>query len=101
MTYTPGFSITGKRIMKEDNSSRFFISESENDRFCGVIESLYDFVIETNADCDTAYDWVCDQCDIPTFVADNWAWDMFFETWQSAAVDAELPGEVIACDSRY
>jgi hypothetical protein len=84
MTYTPAFSITGKRIMKETESARFFVSLAENNEFQQVIEGLYDFVVDTNADCDTAYDWVCDQLDIQTFVADTYAWDMFFDVYTQA-----------------
>ena len=85
MTYTAGFSITGNRIMKDTETGKFFISLVENDRFREVIAQLYDFVADTNADCDMAYDWVCDQCDIQTFVADNYAWDMFFDVYTQAA----------------
>lgn len=89
MTYTPSISITGKRIMKESDSARFFVSLAENNEFQQVIESLYDFVTETNADCDMAYDWVCDQLDIQTFVADTYAWDIFFQVYsQAAGLDA-------------
>ena len=85
MTYSPAFSITGKRIMKETESARFFVSLAENNEFQHFIEGLYDFVIDTNADCDTAYDWVCDQLDIQTFVADTYAWDIFYNVWEQAA----------------
>ena len=85
MSYTTAHSITGKRIMKDTESGRFFVSLAENNEFQQVIEGLYDFVTDTNADCDTAYDWVCDQLDIQTFVADNYAWDMFFDVYTQAA----------------
>ena len=71
--------------MKDNESGRFFVSLVENDAFRNAIEGLYDFVIDTNADCDTAYDWVCDQCDIQTFVADKFAWDMFYDVYSQAA----------------
>ena len=85
MSYTPSHSITGKRIMKDTESGRFFVSLAENNEFQQVIEGLYDFVIDTNADCDMAYDWVCDQLDIQTFVADTYAWDMFFNVYTHAS----------------
>jgi len=85
MTYTSGYSITGNRILKDTETGKFFISLVEDDCFRNAIASLYDFVVETNADCDMAYDWVCDQCDISTFVADNYAWDMFFDVYTQAA----------------
>jgi len=84
MTYTPAFSITGKRIMKDTESARFFVSIAEDSVFCDVIGQLYDFVTDTNADCDTAYDWVCEMCDIGTFVADTYAWNMFFDVYTQA-----------------
>lgn len=87
MTYTPGFSLTGNRIMKDTETGKFFISLVENDRFREVIAQLYDFVADTNADADMAYDWVCDQCDISTFVADTYAWDMFYDVWAQAAAE--------------
>jgi len=71
--------------MKDTESGRYFVSLVENDRFRDVIAGLYDFVIETNADADMAYDWVCDQCEISTFVADNFAWDMFYDVYSHAA----------------
>ena len=83
MTYTPAFSITGKRIMKDTESGRFFVSIAEDSTFCDVIGQLYDFVVDTNADCDTAYDWVCDQLDIHSFVADGPAWDLFYDMWET------------------
>jgi len=101
MPYITAHSITGKMIMKDTESSKFFISLVEKDAFRDVIAGLYDFVIETNADADSAYDWVCDQLEIDTFVADTWAWDMFYEVWQSAATDAGVPDNIIAGDSRY
>lgn len=70
--------------MKDTESGRFFVSLVENDRFRDVIASLYDFTVDTNADSDMAYDWVCDQCEIDTFVADKYAWDMFYNVWDSA-----------------
>ena len=60
-----------------------YISLVENNEFQQVIEGLYDFVTDTNADCDTAYDWVCDQLDIHSFVADGPAWDLFYDMWET------------------
>jgi hypothetical protein len=80
--YTKSFSITGKHIMMDEG--KFFISNVEDPKFRSTIAQLYEFVADTNADCDAAYDWVCDQCDLLSFVADEWAWDMFYNVWQSA-----------------
>ena len=41
-------------------------------------------VLDTGIDCDGAYDWVCDQAEISTFVADNYAWNMFYDVFTQA-----------------
>ena len=69
--------------------------------FVDAIEGLQSFVLDNNADCDMAYDWVCEQANVPSFVDNNEAWDMFYDAWQSAAEDAELPDHIIANDYRY
>lgn len=69
--------------------------------FLDAIEGLQSFVLDNNADCDMAYDWVCEMANCSSFVDDNPAWDMFYETWQSAAVDAGMDDATIAGDSRY
>lgn len=84
MAYTSGYSITGKRIMQDTETGKFFVSLAENNEFQSAIAGLYDFVVDTNADCDMAYDWVCDQCDISTFVADTYAWNMFYDVYDQA-----------------
>ena len=85
MTHLPTYSTTGKRIMKDTETGKSYVSLAENNEFQQVIEGLYDFVVDTNADCDMAYDWVCDQLDIQTFVADTYAWDTFYNVWEQAA----------------
>lgn len=72
-------------INKSTETGKWWMSEMENDCFRAAIASLYDFVVETNANCEMAYEWVCDQCGIDTFVADNWAWDCFFDVYLSAS----------------
>ena len=52
-------------------------------KFLSAIEGLQSFVDDMNADCDMAYDWVCEMSDISSFVADNQAWDMFYDAWES------------------
>ena len=101
MTHRPAHSITGKRIMIDNETGKFFVSLAEDSRFCDVIGQLYDFVADNNADADMAYDWVCEMCDISTFVADNYAWDMFYDVWQQAAESAGMDDAIIAGDSRY
>ena len=70
-------------------------------KFLSAIEGLQSFVLDNTADCDMAYDWVCEMADISSFVADNEAWNMFYDTWQSAAEDGGFDGAIIAGDSRY
>jgi hypothetical protein len=85
MTFSPSFSITGKHIMICNESGRFFISQVENPVFKNAIAQLYDWVLDNHADEERAYDWVCDQCDILTFVADEYAWNMYYSVFQSAS----------------
>ena len=46
---------------------------------------MFQFVCDTNADVDMAYDWVCDQLEIDGFVENKKAWDSFYDAWESAA----------------
>lgn len=78
-----------------------FQSLIEDRAFMSAIQGLHAFTLDTSADCDMAYDWVCDQAECHSFVCDKNAWDMFYDTWQSAAEDAGLDDAVIAGDSRY
>jgi len=71
-------------IIRDISTGKIRLSLVEDDDFLNAIEGLQDFVLNTNADCDMAYDWVCDQVGIQSFVADNYAWDLFFETFTSA-----------------
>ena len=56
---------------------------------------------DMHADCDMAYDWVCEMAECSSFVADNEAWDMFYDAWQSAAESGGFDDATIAGDSRY
>lgn len=81
-------SLQGNHIIKDDETGKWWVSQVENPAFRSAIEGLYDFVGDMNADLDMAYDWVCEQADILTFVADKWAWDMFYDVWdQSKGLD--------------
>ena len=71
-------------IIKDIYTGKVRLSLVEDNAFLSAIEGLQSFVLDTNADCDMAYDWVCEQCNIHSFVVDNYAWDMFFWTYQSA-----------------
>ena len=73
--------------IRDNYTGKVRLSLVEDDAFLSAIEGLQSFVLDNNADCDMAYDWVCEQADISTFVADKWAWDMFYSVWEQSAVD--------------
>ena len=49
-----------------------------------VMGQLLSFVNDTHADVDSAYDFVCEQLDIESFVDNEAAWHDFYMTWESA-----------------
>ena len=61
MTHSPKYSITGAPIMVDNETGKFFVSHIEDDKFRSAIAGLYEYVLDTGADVDDAYDWVCDQ----------------------------------------
>lgn len=71
-------------IIQDRHTAKFRMSLTSDPAFMNAIEGLQDFVLNINADCDMAYEWVCDQAEIASFVADNAAWDLFFETFIEA-----------------
>lgn len=70
---------------KASDMKNKFQSLIEDRAFMSAIQGLYAFTLDTSADCDMAYDWVCDQAECSSFVCDNDAWNMFYDTWESAA----------------
>ena len=56
-----------------------------NSAFISALQGLQSFVMETGADLDMAYDWICDQADINSFVCDLDAWNCFYEVYAEAA----------------
>jgi hypothetical protein len=84
MTHSPSHSITGTPIMVDNETGSFFVSLVEDNKFRSAIEGLYEYVLDTGIDFDGAYDWVCDQAEISTFVADQYAWDMFYDVFTQA-----------------
>jgi len=54
-----------------------------NPDFISAIEGLQSFIFDTGADCDMAYDWVCDQAECSSFVEDKAAWDLFYDVFDS------------------
>ena len=88
MAYYPAHTITGQMIIRDTENGKWFLSQMENDSFRSVIAKLYDHMGTVTFNCcDDAYQWVCDQAGIDTFVADEWAWNCFFEVYLSAKSD--------------
>jgi len=56
-----------------------------NSKFVDAIRGLQSFVIETGADLDMAFDWVCDQAEINSFAGDGPAFDLFYDVYMEAA----------------
>jgi len=71
-------------MIQDSNTGKFRKSLIYDAEFLSAISGLQSFVLNTDADCDSAYEWVCDQCNIHSFVDDNPAWDLFIETFISA-----------------
>jgi hypothetical protein len=67
----------------ENKANDSMISLLQSPAFIGAIQGLQEFVLDMNADIDMAYDWVCDQADCSSFVADQPAWDLFYDMWDS------------------
>ena len=68
---------------KENNMKNKFQSLTEDSAFVDAIAQLPVFVDDTNADCDMAYDWICEMAECSSFVCDKLAWDMFYDAWES------------------
>ena len=66
----------------ENNATDSMISLVQNSAFISAIEGMADFCFEMNPDIDMAYDYVCDQANVSTFVADGPAWDLFYDMWE-------------------
>ena len=49
-----------------------------------VMGQMLSFVNDTNADVDMAYDFVCEQLDIDSFVDNEAAWNDFYTYWEAA-----------------
>lgn len=53
---------------------------------------MLSFVNDTNADLDMAYDFVCEQLGIDSFVDNETAWDEFYTYWKNAFVGDNVWG---------
>ena len=48
---------------------------------------MLSFVNDTGADVDLAYDFVCEQLGIDSFVYNDKAWDDFYTYWEAATIN--------------
>ena len=62
-----------------------FISLIEDNAFMDAVGQLPQFVDDTYADIDMAYDWVCEMANCSSFVADKDAWDYFYDMWSNSS----------------
>lgn len=62
-----------------------FQSLIEDSAFVDAINSMSGFFYEMNPDIDMCYDYICEQADCHSFVADKDAWDMFYDAWETVA----------------
>ena len=60
------------------------LSSEMQDSWDYVMGQMLSFVNDTNADVDMAYDFVCEQLGIDSFVDNEKAWDEFYMYWESA-----------------
>ncbi|AIX24413.1 hypothetical protein AAJ62_gp069 [Synechococcus phage ACG-2014g] len=56
-----------------------------NSAFIGALQGLQSFVMETGADLDMAFDWVCDQAQINSFANDLDAFSCFYDVFMEAS----------------
>lgn len=71
-------------MIQDPQTGKFRQSLVNDPEFLSAIQGLQSFVLDTEADFDTAYEWVCDQANVHTFVADEPAWHMFYKTFVDA-----------------
>ena len=70
-------------ITVTNDQGKKYISLVQDPAFISAIQGLQEYVYDMNADIDMAYDWICDQADCSSFVADQPAWDLFYDTWDA------------------
>ena len=62
----------------------FTLSPEMQESWDYVMGQMLSFVNDTNADIDMAYDFVCEQLEIDSFVDNEAAWNDFYDTWEAA-----------------
>ena len=61
----------------------FTLSAEMSATWDDIMIQMEQFVNDTNADVDMAYDWVCEMLDIDGFVDNEIAWNSFYNCWES------------------
>ena len=62
----------------------FSLSAEMQESWDYVMGQMLSFVNDTHADIDKAYDFVCEQLDIDSFVDNEAAWNDFYTYWEAA-----------------
>tara|TARA_A100001234_G_scaffold210131_1_gene209588 strand:+ start:558 stop:794 length:237 start_codon:yes stop_codon:yes gene_type:complete len=62
----------------------FQLSEEMQQSWDYVMGQMLSFVNDTHADVDMAYDFVCEQLGIDSFVDNEDAWNDFYTYWEAA-----------------
>ena len=60
---------------------------TKDPKFIEALNQLPQFVSETDADVDMAYDWVAEMIGCESFVHQNDAWDLFYDCFIEATDD--------------
>ena len=63
----------------------FTISSEMQSSWDDIMGQMSTFVVDTFADLDMAYDWVCEMLEIDSFVDNKEAWNDFWNNYQEAA----------------
>ena len=67
----------------------FQLNSSNQSQWDDIMGQMCQFVSESNADIDMAYDWVCEMMECDGFVENETAWDSFYDTFTEAYAAAE------------
>tara|TARA_R100001480_G_scaffold90587_1_gene97227 strand:+ start:940 stop:1173 length:234 start_codon:yes stop_codon:yes gene_type:complete len=67
----------------------FQLNTSNQSQWDDIMGQMCQFVSESNADIDMAYDWVCEMMECDGFVENETAWDSFYDTFTEAYAAAE------------
>ena len=70
---------------KANDMKNQFQSLTQDNTFMDAVGQLPQFVDDNNADCDMAYDWVCEMANCSSFVCDNDAWNYFYDMWENCS----------------